>query len=50
MYEGEVREAEKTDTVEELIRTGYLIEQQAENVAEKQEVRNEAKRGKSKRN
>lgn len=49
MHAGEVREVESTETVQELLRIGYL-----ENVGgpqEQTEVQpNEAKRGKSKRN
>ncbi len=49
MHAGEVREVESTETVQDLLRIGYL-----ENVGgpqEQTEVQpNEAKRGKSKRN
>lgn len=49
MHAGEVREVESTETVQDLLRIGYL-----ENVGDPQEQTevqpNEAKRGKSKRN
>lgn len=57
MHEGEVRELNETETVNELIRIGYLEEvtqskkslhQNAE--PPKEVTTNEAKRGKSKRN
>lgn len=66
MHAGEVREAERTETVQELLRIGYLEEvtdnmtqnpkppapetAAEEPAPEKTEVSNEAKRGKSKRN
>ena len=46
MYQGEIREVELTDTVEELLKIGYLAEISPENP--KEDNPNEAKRGKPK--
>lgn len=49
MHAGEVREVESTETVQELLRIGYL--ESVGGPQEQTEVQpNEAKRGKSKRN
>ena len=54
MHAGEVREVESTETVQELLRIGYLENvggPQEQTPPEQTEVQpNEAKRGKSKRN